>query len=212
MAARSNPPRSPSRSGATPLPKGARIPRPFLVVWVARAIVIGGLVLFFASATVLAWAQTTAAGDDGRLNGLLTAARPTAAANSTVDQAEAAPHDPIAALLASAAITALTPRVVTDAGLLGVLGAYLMLAEAVLAGVGMWAQRRRLARTPSTYLLVRASQPTFSASSGRMAASGTPSGDQFFRAIQHARHAERALLGPRAMGGVHAEWRPRPPN
>jgi hypothetical protein len=153
---------------------------------VARAIVIGALVLFFASPTVLAWAQTTAAGDDGRLNGLLTAARPTAAANSTVDQAEAAPHDPIAALLASAAITALTPRVVTDAGLLGVLGAYLMLAEAVLATFGMWAQRQQMARTPITYLLVRASQPTFSALSGRMAASGTPSGDQFFRAIQQA--------------------------
>jgi len=83
-------------------------------------------------------------------------------------------------------ITALTPRVVSDLGRIGVLGISLMLAEAVLACFGMWAQRQRVVRTPLSYLLVRASLPTSSSSSGRTPASGTPSGDQFFRAIQQA--------------------------
>jgi hypothetical protein len=192
MAARTTPPRSAAGSRAAPLPKGARIPRPWLIFWLARAIVIGALITFFASPAVLAWAQATTlppsagAPRGGLLEVLLPAPLPTAAASSVADQADRAPHDPIAALLASGAIVVLTPRVVADLGRIGALGAYLMLVEAVLACVGMWAQRRRMGRMPMTYLLVRASQPTFSPSSGRMGTSSTPSGDQFFRAIQQA--------------------------
>jgi hypothetical protein len=191
MAARTTPPRSTARPGATALPKGARIPRPWLIFWLARAIALGALVIFFASPAVLAWAQATTlppsagASRGGLLEGLLLAPRPTAI-TSAPEEANRAPHDPIAALLSSAAIAALTPRVVANLGRVGVLGASLMLAETVLACVGMWAQRRRMVRTPITYLLVRASQPSFSPSSGRTPASGTPSGDQFFRAIQQA--------------------------
>src|SRR6266542_4888116 len=186
MAARTNPPRSTSRSGAAPLPKGARIPRPFLVAWVARIIAIATLVIFFTSPAVLVWARANRSAPvrDGLLNGLLPAPRPTA--SSAVDQAENAPHDLVAAQLASVIITILNPRVVTDLGRIGVLGTSLMLAEAVLACFGMWAQRQRVVRTPLSYLLVRASLPTSSSSSGRTPASGTPSGDQFFRAIQQA--------------------------
>ena len=187
MATRTSSPRPTARSSTAPLPKGARIPQPELVVWVARAIVIGALAIFFASPTVLAWAQTnrSAPAAGGLLNALLSQPHP-AASTSVREDADGTPHDPMAALLASAIITALTPRVVSGLGRIGVVGAYLMLAEAALATFGMWAQRRRMVRTPITYLLVRANQPSVSPASGRTPASGTPSGDQFFRAIQQA--------------------------
>src|SRR6266498_2990169 len=142
MAARNTPSRSTGRSGAPPLPKGARIPQPSLVVWVARAIVIGALVIFFASPTVLAWAHAniSAAAAGGLLKYLLSEPHPTAS-TSVTEHADSTPHDPIAELLASTMITALTPRVVSDLGRIGVLGISLMLAEAVLACFGMWAQR-----------------------------------------------------------------------
>ena len=187
MATRTSSPRPTARSSTAPLPKGARIPQPELVVWVARAIVIGALAIFFASPTVLAWAQTnrSAPAAGGLLNALLSQPHP-AASTSVREDADGTPHDPMAALLASAIITALTPRVVSGLGRIGVVGAYLMLAEAALASFGMWAQRRGMVRTPITYLLVRANQPSVSPASGRTPASGTPSGDQFFRAIQQA--------------------------
>ena len=187
MATRISSPRTTTRSSTAPLPKGARIPRPFLVAWVARAIVIGALVLFFASPSVLGWAYAnrSASASGGLLTYLLS--QPHSAANaSATEHADVTPHDPIAGVFASALITVLTPRIVSDLGRAGVLGAAFMLAEATLAALGMWMQRRRTARTPGTYLLVRASLPATSASSGRTAASGTPSGDQFFRAIQQA--------------------------
>src|SRR5438093_240115 len=76
---------------STPLPKGARIPQPALVIWIVRSLFIGALLLFLVS-----------------------------------------------------------PRI------------------------------------PTTYLLVRATMPGFSVSSGRLAGSATPSGDELFRAIQRA--------------------------
>src|SRR5512144_2206762 len=52
---RSAPSRTPTKS-ATPLPKGSRVPQPMLVYWIARSIVIGALILFFASPSILTWA------------------------------------------------------------------------------------------------------------------------------------------------------------
>jgi hypothetical protein len=169
MATRSTTPRSTGRAGAPPPPKGARIPHPARIAWVARAIVISSFVIFFTSPTALIWAHVTLSA-------------PVAGGLS----ANGASPDLITRLLASAIIAALTPHIVRNLGVLGVLGAYGMLAEATLAACGMWRQRRRTARTPITYLLVRASLPSSSLSSGRTSAAGTPSGDQFFRAIQQA--------------------------
>jgi hypothetical protein len=167
-----------------------------------RTIFIGALILFFAGPTILAWALANqpastpeGAQRGGLLTGLLLAQHPPAAATSTArdtDQvtqhsaAAAEPRDSIAPLLVSAAIAVFTPRIVADLGNIGVLGVCLMLGEALLACWGMWAQRRRTPRVPNTYLLVRANQPSFSPTSGRMAGVSTPSGDQFFRAIQQA--------------------------
>jgi hypothetical protein len=61
-----------------------------------------------------------------------------------------------------------------------------MLGEALLACWGMAKQRRALPRVPITYLLVRANQPSAGPLAGRMGGSATPSGDQFFRAVQQA--------------------------
>ncbi|HET9223409.1 MAG TPA: ATP-binding protein, partial [Roseiflexaceae bacterium] len=80
----------------------------------------------------------------------------------------------------------LTPSVVVALDKVGILGVCLMLGEVLLACWGMWKQRRIMPRVPITYLLVRAAMPSFSPSSGRMGAPSTPSGDQFFRAIQLA--------------------------
>lgn len=198
MAVRPAAPRTPTRSSAAPLPKGSRVPRPSLIAWLARTIFIGSLILFFASPAMLAWAQANqpplmldGAQGSGLLIGMVFAQHPTAtsAAGEQADQSQdrqaTEQRDSVAPLLASAAIAVLTPRTVAALGKIGVLGAYLMLSELVLACWGMWAQRRST-HIPITYLLVRANQPSFSPTSGRMAGSTTPSGDQFFRAIQQA--------------------------
>ena len=181
---RSTSARTQVRSGATPLPKGARIPQPMLIIWIARSIVIGALMLFFASPIIVAWAAAhqrppASAGQSsaGLLTGLLRLQR---GSDGTAVRDEGTP------VLAALASAIFTPRVVAALGKLGVLGACLMLGEALLACWGMRKQRRALPRMPITYLLLRAGQPGFSAASGRMAGASTPSGDQFFRAIQQA--------------------------
>src|SRR5215212_6132894 len=133
--------RAPSRSAtgaSAPLPKGARIPRPALLVSLSRTIVIGALMLFFASPPILSWAHAHARERHG--GGLLTLLAP-GSANAPRDDS-----DPIAPLLAAAAIGILTPRVVADLGKLGILGVTLMLGEALLACWGMAKQRRALPR------------------------------------------------------------------
>src|SRR6266498_2067268 len=167
---RRTPTRSAALSGA-PLPKGARIPRPALIISLARTIFIGALVLFFASPPILSWAHAHARERHG--GGLLTllvpGQRPIApAADAGSDNAPRDDSDPIAPLLAAAAIGILTPRVVADLEMIGILGATLMLGEALLACWGMAKQRRALPHIPLTYLLVRATQPSTSGAVGRM--------------------------------------------
>src|SRR6266545_4182 len=185
---RRTPTRSAALSGA-PLPKGARIPRPALIISLARTIFIGALVLFFASPPLLSWAHahTHEQHGGGLLSLLVPGSHPGArAAGDQSDTGIPDDSDPIAPLLAAAAISILTPRIVADLGKIGILGAALMLGEALLACWGMAKQRRALPRIPITYLLVRATQPSTSGAAGRMGTSSTPSGDQFFRAVQQA--------------------------
>jgi hypothetical protein len=198
---RNAPARTSAKSGAAPLPKGSRIPQPSLVYWIVRTLFIGSLVLLFASPSILTWASmhqplAAPAGqpDGGLLTGLLMAQRPTDDASGVKGKRDWAGDgavpvedgDQVAPILASAAIAVLTPRVVVGLGKIGVLGACLMLGEALLACWGMRRQRRAMPRIHTTYLLVRTTMPSYSPSSGRMAGSSTPSGDQFFRAIQQA--------------------------
>src|SRR6266508_6564630 len=183
---RRTPTRSAALSGA-PLPKGARIPRPALIISLARTIFIGALVLFFASPPILSWAHARERQGNGLLTLLAPIERPSAhAADAGSENAPRDDSDPIAPLLAAAAIGILTPRVVADLEMIGILGATLMLGEALLVCWGMAKQRRALPRIPITYLLVRATQPSTSGAVGRMGTSSTPSGDQFFRAVQQA--------------------------
>ncbi|HEY3232908.1 MAG TPA: hypothetical protein VGJ87_26990, partial [Roseiflexaceae bacterium] len=196
----SAPARTPAKGSTGPLPKGSRVPQPMLVYWIARTVFIGALGLFFTSPFLLTWAAAhrpapLPAGQQrgGLLTGMLLNQHPTATPSAgrdlhapAADTPAAAQRDQVAPLLASAAIAVLTPRVVTDLGKIGILGTCLMLGEALLACWGMWRQCRTMPHIPITYLLVRASMPSFSPMSGRMAGSSTPSGDQFFRAIQQA--------------------------
>src|SRR5690242_421916 len=117
MATRTSSPRSTARSSAAPLPKGARIPRPGLILWTARAIVIGAFIIFFASPIVLAWAHANMSAPlrGGLLNNLLSQSHPAASA-SVMGEADATPHDPMAGVFASTLISVLTPRVVSDLG------------------------------------------------------------------------------------------------
>ncbi len=119
--------------------------------------------------------------------------------------------DWVAPILASATITVLTPRLIAALGKIGVLGASLMLGEALLACWGMWMQRRAMPQVPTIYLLVRATMPSFSPTPGRgwlvhaqrrPVLSRDPAGHP-------ARHAQRALPRPRALGRFHADWHPR---
>ncbi len=198
---RGTPARTSGKSGAAPLPKGARIPQPSLFYWLARMIVIGPLILFFASPALLTWASahqpppaTASQPRGGLLTNMLLEQNPEDAATSAnqegdrVGEGAAATEadDWVAPILASATITVLTPRLVAILGKIGVLGASLMLGEALLACWGMWMQRRAMPQVPTIYLLVRATMPSFSPTSGRMGGSSTPSGDQLFRAIQQA--------------------------
>jgi hypothetical protein len=155
-----------------------------LIAWIARTIVIGALMLFFASPIIVAWAAAhrrppapPSQSGTGLLTGLL---RLQHGSDGTEER------DQVAPVLAAVAGAIFMPRVITALGTIGVLGAYLMLGEAALACWVMWRQRRALPRMPITYLLVRVNQPGFSAASGRMAGASTPSGDQLFRAIQQA--------------------------
>src|SRR5262245_5837527 len=63
----------------TPLPKGARIPQPALVISIVRSLFIGALLLFLASPFLLAWArdQQPTATPAGQHAGLLTSLLPT---------------------------------------------------------------------------------------------------------------------------------------
>jgi hypothetical protein len=185
--------RSPAKAGVTIVPKGARIPQPALAYGIVRAIFIGALVLFFASPSILRWAEansTSAVGFNqpgGVLFGtLLTPSVPQDRPVQDREKHQSPKHDTVTPLFAALTITALRPGVVATLGKIGVLGAYLMTAEFMLATWGMWRQRRTTARVPTIYLLVRATMPSFSATAGRMGGSSTPSGDQFFRAIQKA--------------------------
>src|SRR5262249_30928804 len=132
---------APSRTSAkssAPVPKGARIPRPALLYWIARAIFIGSLILFFASPSLLNWAvahrplPTPAGQRGGLLTGLLTNPHPTPTPTARRDTSptrdaattEATPAidarpDPIAPLLASAVIAVVNSRIVADLGKLG---------------------------------------------------------------------------------------------
>src|SRR4051794_29887369 len=111
------PSRSPALSG-TPLPKGARIPRPSLIVSLTRAIFIGALVLFFASPPILSWAHahapTRAQQGSGLLTDLLSGQRSSAHAIVDNDNAARDERDTIAPLLAAAVIRILTLRIVAD--------------------------------------------------------------------------------------------------
>jgi hypothetical protein len=192
---RSTSARPSSTAKSAPLPKGSRVPQPMLVYWIVRTIFIGALVLFFASPTILTWAAAQRLPPSGQqrgglLTGLLLDQRPTAA-DQARDQGDrgagvATDRDTFAPVLAAAAFTVLTPHVVAALGKIGILGVCVMLGEVLLACWGMWKQRRTMPRMPITYLLVRATLPSFSPTSGRMGGSSTPSGDQFFRAIQQA--------------------------
>jgi hypothetical protein len=183
--------RAPAQVGAAPLPRGARIPQPALVLWIARALCIGTLILFFASPTILAWAHmqrplAPAGQRGGLLFGGLLATHPASGGPAQDRQETPTERETVAPVIASVTLAVLTPRIVADLGKIGVLGVCLMLGEALLAAWGMARQRRNLPRTPTTYLLLRATMPTFSPSSGRMGGTSAPSGDQFYRALQQA--------------------------
>src|SRR5436190_16668492 len=108
--------RAPTTARATPLPKGARIPQPELLLWSARALVIGVLALFVASPVILAWAdtqRTSATTQHGGLlfGGLLNAH--SAPRGTTTDRQEPpAERNGIAPGIASLALAVLSPRVV----------------------------------------------------------------------------------------------------
>ncbi len=135
----------PSRASSAPLPKGARVPQPALLLWLARAPVIGDLALFFASPALMAWAvehRSEPASADEQRGGLLFGsllAQHHGTNAQAADQAEAADQDtdPIAPMLASATFALLTPRAVAGLGEFGIFGVALMLAEACLATAGM---------------------------------------------------------------------------
>src|SRR6266540_3716228 len=111
---RRTPTRSAALSGA-PLPKGARIPRPALIISLARTIFIGALVLFFASPPILSWAHARERQGNGLLTLLAPIERPSAhAADAGSENTLRDDSDPIAPLLAAAAISILTPRVVAE--------------------------------------------------------------------------------------------------
>lgn len=151
-------------SRAALLPKGARIPQPNLLIFLARTLVFSVLVLFFASPTLRIWAQTHRIPESS--SGLL-------------------PHEALmdgTSLFAALIIALLSPSVVFLLGGIGVVSASLMLAEVLLGGISVRLQHQRTPHMPITYLRVRAPQPA----GGRTAGGATPSGDQFFRAIQQA--------------------------
>src|SRR5689334_6964564 len=63
--------RAPTKASAASVPRGARIPQPALVLWIVRTLVIGALVLFFASPAILTWAGTQRTLATGQPGGLL---------------------------------------------------------------------------------------------------------------------------------------------
>ena len=179
-----------AKAGSATLPKGVRIPQPALFLWSARTLVIGALVLFFISPAILAWADMQALPDrhaqrSGLLfRGLLTAH--SAPDSFVTDGPEAtSERDRVAPFIASITLAVLSPRVVADLGKIGIFGVCLMLGEALVAVWGMARQQQNLPRTPTTYLLLRATMPNFS-STGRMGGASTHSGDHFYRALQKA--------------------------
>ncbi len=182
--------RAPATARTTPLPKGARIPQPALLLWSTRALSIAILILFFASPAILAWANTqhtsATSHDGGLLFGGLLGAHPAPSGTTINRQESPVQRDGIAPGIASIAQAVLSPRIIAGLGKLGIFGVCLMLGEALLAAWGMARQQRNLPRTSITYLLLRAPLPSVSPASGRMGGTSTPSDDQFYRALQQA--------------------------
>src|SRR5262249_46225980 len=86
--------------------------------------------------------------------------------------------------------------------LIALLGLSSMAVEVLLALTSRSRQRRTLPCVPIPYLLVRANAPPISTASGRMTSTGTPAGDQFYRALQQA--IPRPSWWGRLSG--HAPW------
>ncbi len=154
--------RASARTSAPP-PRGARIPHPALVVYLARSVFIGALLLFLATPFLLTWAHahespSAPTGEhNGLLSGLLTHATPAPAGGATYEHIQAEDRsalehsDQVAPLIATVVIAVFTPHVVRDLEAISLLGLGLMLGEALLALWGWFCQRRTLPRIPTTY-------------------------------------------------------------
>jgi hypothetical protein len=166
-------------------------------IWLLRAPFLICLILYAASWAIIPWANahqpaesvsaTTREQDAGTLQqGWLTRL----IAQSSAPRQEQAAGDgrpnAVTPMIASATLTIMTARVVRLTGWIGTLGVLVMAGEVALTIVAMRRQRRAYPTMPTTYLLVRGQPPQAGQLSGRMAGSSTPSGDQFYRAIQQS--------------------------
>jgi hypothetical protein len=153
MAARRSSTRTAAKSGTTRLPKGSRIPRPALILWIVRGVFIGALALTISHQWLLTWANTYApaattsqsrdprdapAGSErqpGLLREALTAASSTSGADGTEEDKN---RDTVAPIIAAAIRAVLTRPVIRLSWLIGNLGGMIMVVELGMAMWGMW--------------------------------------------------------------------------
>jgi hypothetical protein len=163
-----------------------------------RAPILLCLVLYYASWAIVPWAtahrlpdpaptpadqeRQAIARQEGWLTRLLTESSEPGQAQATSN----AQGETVTAMIASAILLVLTPHLVSTVGVLGTLGVAIMVGEVALTIYAMRQQQRAYPAMPTSYLLVRGQTPQVSQLSGRIAGSSTPSGDQFYRAIQQA--------------------------
>jgi hypothetical protein len=144
-------PKPAGQSAAAPLPQGARIPRPGLLLGIVRGLVIAALALTVARPFALPWAEAIAPVPaleqqewDGPQSGWLT--RALAFGTSDAD------GDAITPLIASVVwIILTTPTVVKLARLLAILGGCIAAVELALALWGRHRQSRTTPAIPITY-------------------------------------------------------------
>lgn len=187
MSPRATPPRSPAVRPKAYQPKGARLPAPGLVLQILRCIALMCAVLVLAGLYLRPWA-------DAQLESISTAEM-----SDTDDRtmhahirgnSAPAPHLPPFDL---PSIEVALPMLVRwfyrppQFGIVRLIAIGDMALIVFEMAINMWLltqQKRRMRAMPVTYARVRAPAPAVSTTGRGGGAIGTPSGDQFFRAIQ----------------------------
>jgi hypothetical protein len=183
MSARPAPSRRTAARPTTPRPKGTRLPHPGALTRFAQWLALACVLLALAGLYLRPWAEQRLAEQAATTH----AQRLDSHARFSSDAAARLPLPTLPPLEVAAPQLVRWLYAPPRSTLLWLIAALDIALIAAEVGLNIWVlfyQARRMRSIPTTYLRVRAPAPPISMSGRALGAGGTPSGDQFFRAIQ----------------------------